>query len=137
MSVRERFRDAADAMPPGVPNPYSFQINHTDEEAIDQTRNLTRQAVTTGPTFVLQQGESSPRVLRYTGTILDPAQLDAMQAYYNACATRTVFFRDVHDVEYEVLITRFAPQRMRTLRNPRQIDLLWFWRYTLEMEIIE
>ena len=136
MSVRERFRDAADLMPVGIPNPYEFQVNHSEEEAIDQSRNLTRQAVTTGPKFVLQQGESSPRTLRYLGTILLPAQLNAMQAYFLACDTRTIFFRDVSGSEYEVLITRFSPQRKPTLRNPRSLSLLWFWNYTLEMEVI-
>jgi hypothetical protein len=129
MSVRERFRDGANVLAT-----YTFHINHSDEEQIDQTRNLTRTAVTTGPKFVLQQGESSPDVLRYNGTILDPAQLDNMQAYYAACETRTVFFRDVDGTEYEVLITRFAVQRKRTLRNPRARSLLW--TYSLEMEVI-
>jgi hypothetical protein len=135
MSVREQFRDPAGLMG-AIPNPYPFEVNHTEEEAVDQTRNLTRQAVTTGPKFVLQQGESMPRTMRYTGTILTPEQLAAMQAYYDACETRTIFFRDVSGAEYEVLITRFAPQRRRTLRNPRAPSLLWFWTYTLEMEVI-
>jgi hypothetical protein len=136
VAVRQRFRDAAGLMGP-VDNPYSFQINHSDEEAIDQTRSVTRTAVTTGPQFVIQQGEPSPRILRYNGTILDLKQLDAFQAYYNACATRTIFFLDVQGIEYEVLIQRFAPQRKRTLRNPREPTLMWYWSYNLEMEIIE
>lgn len=136
MAVQQQFRDAAGLMG-SIDNPYTFHINHSDEDAIDQSRNLTRTAVTTGPQFVLQQGESSPRILRYSGTIMDQAQLDAMQAYYNACATRTIFFLDVQNIEYEVLILRFAPQRKRTLQNPRDITLLWYWSYTLEMEIIE
>lgn len=136
MAVRQHFRDGANLMGP-IPNPYVFHINHSDEEAIDQTRNITRTAVTTGPKFVLQQGEPSPRILRYSGTIMQLAHLDAFQAYYNACATRTIFFLDVQDIEYEILIQRFAPQRKRTLRNPREPSLLWYWSYTLEMEIIE
>src|SRR4051794_29567892 len=130
---REQFRDAAGLMG-AIPNPYSFEINHSDEEAIDQNLNLARQAVTTGPKFVLQSGEASPAVLRYTGTILTQAQYNAMQAYYEASQTRTIFFRDVNGLELEVLILRYAPQRKRTVYNPREPTLLWYWNYTLEME---
>lgn len=128
---REQFRDGAGALPT-----YSFTVNHRDEEPQEQTRNVSREAVTTGPRFVLQQGEPSPRVLRYTGSILTMEQLTAMQAYYDACATRTVFFRDVSGIEYEVLITRFAPQRKPVLYNTREPTLRWFWAYSLDMEII-
>jgi hypothetical protein len=132
---REQFRDGAGLMG-SIPNPYLFTVNHREEEAAEQVRNITRQAVTTGPKFVLQQGEPSPRVLRYAGTILTSAQLTAMQAYYDACSTRTIFFRDVSGIEYEVLITRFAPQRKATLRNPREPTILWYWTYQLDMEVI-
>lgn len=128
---REQFRDGA-----GVLATYQLLVNHAEEQPRDQSRNITRGAVTTGPKFVIQQGEGSPKVLSYAGTILTRAQLEAMQAYYDACDTRTVFFRDVDGTEYEVLITRFAPQRQRTLRNPREPSLLWYWTYTLEMEVI-
>jgi hypothetical protein len=137
--MRERFRDAANAMG-SIPNPYDFQINHSDEEPEERTRNVERSATTTpaptGPVFVLQQGESGPPVKRYHGTILLPAQLAAMQAYYDACSNRTIFFRDFTGVEFEVLITRFSPQRQRTLRNPRDRTLLHYWTYDIEMEVI-
>jgi hypothetical protein len=128
---REQFRDGAGALAT-----YPFTVNHRDEEPTEQTRNISRQAVTTGPKFVLQQGEPSPRVLRYTGAILTSEQLNAMQAYYDACATRTVFFRDVSGVEYEVLIIRFAPQRKPVLYNTRDPTLRWYWTYSLDMEIV-
>jgi hypothetical protein len=135
-AVREQFRDGA-----GLLAPYIFEVNHSEEDETEQTRNMSRQALTTvttgGPKFVLQQGESTPRVLRYKGTILTLTQFDAMQAYFQACDTRTIFFRDVSGVEYEVIVTRFSPLRKRTLRNPREPTLLWFWSYTLEMEIIQ
>jgi hypothetical protein len=141
--VREQLRDGAyvPAGPGGVPAQvglatYVFHINHADEDALDQSHNLTREAVTTGPKFVLQQGEQTPQTLRFTGTILQQSQLNAMQAYFDACATRTVYFRDVSGVEFEVIITRFAPQRHRTILNPREPTLLWYWSYSLEMEVI-
>jgi hypothetical protein len=132
---REQFRDGA-----GILATYVFEVNHADEDGNDQNRNITRQALASpnagGPKFVLQQGESTPKVLRFTGSILTKTQLDAMQAYFDACDTRTVFFRDVSGVEYEVVITRFSPLRKRALFNTRAPTQPWFWTYSLDMEVI-
>lgn len=132
MAVRERFRDGA-----GVLATYTFQVNHSEEQTNDQGRTIERQAVTTGPRFVLQQGEATPRTFKFSGTIFLQAQLDAMQSYFDACSTRTVFFRDYTDVEFEVIVTRFDYQRKRTLRNPRDSTLQHYWIYNLEMEVID
>lgn len=130
--ARERFRDAAG----GGLAEYEFTVNHSEEEGADYNRNVTRQAVTTGPAFVLQQGPTGYGVFHFTGTILTQEQYDAMTAYYAVCESRTVFFRDFTGDEFEVVITRFSPQRRRTVRNPREPDLLHYWTYTLEMEVI-
>lgn len=129
--MREQFRDGAALLAT-----YQFEVNHSEEEAPEQARTIDHQAVTTGPAFVIQQGESNPPTLKYSGTIFQPAQLAAMQSYYDACNSRTVFFRDYTGVEYEVIVTRFDVVRKRTLRNPRDTSLLHYWTYTLEMEVI-
>lgn len=131
--MRERFRDGA-----GILATYDFTVNHFEEEGLDLNRNVTRSAVTTGPAFVLQQGESTRGTLRYSGTILTQEQYDAMTAYYNACQTRTIFFREFTGVEHEVLITRFNPLRRWTARNQRDLTNAPFhyWTYSLEMEVI-
>lgn len=136
--VRERFRDAIYVEgPPQVGlAPYDFEVNHDEEDGLDLTRNISRQAVTTGPAFVLQQAPSSRGTLRYSGTILTQSQYDAMKAYFDACLTRTVFFRDFTNVEYEVVVTRFNPQRRRAAKNPRSPSLMHYWTYSLEMEVI-
>lgn len=129
--MREQFRDGS-----GELATYPFEVNHSDEEGRDYNRSIERTAVTTGPKFVLQQGETAAGVLSFTGTFFTQAQHDAMKAYYDACSSRTVFFREWTGVEHEVIVTRFNPVRHRTLRNPRDPSLLHYWSYTLEMEVI-
>jgi hypothetical protein len=130
--VRERFRDPAAILPD-----YIFEVNHSDEEAVEQRRNLERTSPTSGVGFVRQQGADSPKTLRYTGTILTQTQYDAMQSYYDACRTRTIKFRDFTDDEMDVLITAFSPLRKRTIKNPRDNSIsLHYWEYTIELEVI-
>jgi len=130
--VRERFRDAA-----GVLADYEFQVNHSEEEGFDFRRNLERTTTTSGVGFVRQQGDDSPALLRFTGTILHQNQYNQMAAYYIASQTRTIFFRDFTGTEYEVMITAWNPVRKRTLKNPRDQSInLHYFSYTLEMEVI-
>lgn len=129
--MRERFRDGA-----AVLSTYEFAINHWTEQPDEQRRNVQRTAPTGGTGFVRQQGDSSPRVLKYGGTIMTQAQYDAMQSYYEACNTRTVFFRNYQGVENEVLITAFSARQEPVLYNSRAPSLSHVWRYDLEMEVI-
>lgn len=129
--AQEQFRDGASLLAT-----YTFAINHSDEQEGGPTRHVERTALTDGVGFVRQQGASTPRVFKFSGSILTTAQLNAMQSYYEACENRTVFFRDADGTEYEVLITAFSPIRKRTVRNSRDPSLLWYWTYNLEMEII-
>lgn len=129
---RNRFTD-----PAAVLSTYDWAINHSEEEARDQKRNLERTTTTNGMGFVRQQGEVSPDILRFKGTILARDQLDKMQAFYDLCNTQTIFFRDFEGDDFEVLITSFNPIRVRTSLNPRDPTIPYhFWRYTIEMEVI-
>lgn len=131
--AREQFRD-----PLGLLATYIFAVNHSEESANEQTRDVTRTANTSGTGFVRQQSASSPEVRKWTGTILQKSQYDAMQAYYLACSTRTVFFTDFTGVEKEVVITSFNPTRKRTQRNQRDPSIPFhYWTYELTMEVID
>lgn len=129
--MRERFRDGA-----GLLATYEFEINHWEEEDTDQRRNIARTAPTSGMGFVRQQGESTPQTLKYSGTIMTTTQFTAMQAYYEACSSRTVFFRDYLGNEVEVLITAFATRKQPVLGQNRDPSLKHIWKYRLEMEMI-
>ncbi len=131
MAVRERFRDSG-----GVLADYIWQVNHREEEGNQDSLNVERTAVTTGVGFVRQQGQPSPRILNYSGTILHQTQYDAMRAYFEACRTRTIFFRDVAGDEMEVLIVSLNITRRAVLRNPYDIESPWIWKYQIQMEVI-
>jgi hypothetical protein len=130
--VRAQFRDAAAILPP-----YQMQIMWNEEEGLDLRRNYERTTVTSGVGFVRQQGEDSPSLLRFRGTILHSTQMFWMTAYYQASRDRTIFFRDFGGSEYEVLFTAFNPQRVRTLHNPRDSTIpLHYWTYDMELEVV-
>lgn len=137
MSVpRCNFHDAA-----AVLADYDFEINPSEEEPEQNRLSIERTATTDGVGFVRQQGDSSPKTKTFTGSILTQTQKDAMDDYRDACAgrgtpSRTVFFTDPDGTQYEVMITNFAPRRIRVVRNPRDPALLWKWTYTLEMDIV-
>ena len=128
---RERFRDGASSLAD-----YEFDINHHEEDGTGQTRNITRTAPTSGVGFVRQQGDRSPPTFKFLGTIMKQSQFDAMQAYFEACDNRTVFFRDYLGDEYEVIITVFDTTRQAVLRNSRDPSIRHIWKYRLEMEIV-
>lgn len=131
--VRARFRD-----PAAVLADYTWEVMWNEEEGSGRARNVERTAVTSGVGFVRQQGEDSPELFRFSGTILKQNQYDKMLAYYEASRLRTIKFLDFTNVEHEVLITKFDTRRRRTLKNPRDSSInLHFWEYTIEMEKVD
>lgn len=131
--VRAKFHDAASIL-----GDYEWQIMWDEEEGRERIRNLERTAVTSGVGFVRQQGEDSPELFRFSGTALHQNQIDKMNDYYDACETRTIFFTDFDDTTHEVLITKFNPKRVRTLKNPRDSSIpLHYWTYEIEMEKVD
>lgn len=132
--TRDRFRDPSAALAT-----YDWEINHFQEDGADKRRTIERTAVTSGVGFVRQQGEDSPEVLRYKGTILSQTQYDKMVAYYEACRTRTIFFRDFTGDEKEVIITAFNPLRKWVANNPRggTTNPGHIWTYDIEMEVVD
>lgn len=130
--VRAKFHDAA-----AILADYELQIMWDEEEGQERTRNVERTAVTAGVGVVRQQGEDTPRLFRFSGTALHQNQVDKIDAYYGACATRTVFFTDFDGTVHEVLITKWNPKRVRTLKNPRDSSIpLHYYQWELEMEKI-
>lgn len=130
---RNRFRD-----PLALLATYEWEINHSTEEANEKRRNIERTAPTGDGGFVRQQGEASPRILKYAGVILTMTQKTAMDAYYAACDRSTVFFRDVDGGELEVIITGFNATRFGVAWNQRDTVNMrhHIYRYTIEMEVI-
>jgi hypothetical protein len=117
---------------------YDWPINHSEEEEAGQEKNIEHGGTTNRVGLVRQQGDPAPYVLRYSGTILNTAQFQAMTWWTSLTNYQSIHFRDFDDNLYEVIITQFKPTRHRTLRNPRDQASapLHFWRYTIEMEVL-
>lgn len=116
---------------------YDWHINHDAEEAEGRTRNVEYTARTGNVGLVHQQGDDAPLVLKYSGKILQAAQLASMIAYYNLCSTQTVIFTDAYGDSYEVIITAFQPRRLRAVKNPRDAtNPTRYWEYSIEMSVL-
>ena len=122
---------------PSTGESYAWLINHSDEDETGRDRQVTTEANTGNVGLVKQQGELTPLILRYSGTILHTSQLVEMLRWYTKCETRSIYFTDFAGDSYEVTITSFHPKRLRTLRNPRDGSApLWYWTYTIEMMVL-
>lgn len=124
--------------PAGNRPTYPWQINHSDEDEGGKARSIEESANTGGTGLVKQQADDQPIIFNYSGTILHKAQLVEFWAWFQLCATQTIYFTDFAGDEYEVLITAFKPTRHRTIRNPRDFANapLWYWKYTISIEVI-
>jgi hypothetical protein len=117
---------------------YDWPINHSDEDEVGRDRGVTYEGNTGNVGLVAQQGELTPIVLRYTGTILTYAQLTGMIGWFNLCQTQTIYFTDFAGDSYEVIITAFKPKRLRAMRNPRGGTQAptHYWTYSIEMSVL-
>lgn len=128
--VRNRFID-----PAAVVAAYSWEANHTEEEDTQLRRNFEHTATTNGFGLVRQQGDESPLVFKFSGTITRLNQIQKMLLYYQLCRTQSIHFRDFEGHKYEVLITAFNYKRVKTIRNPRDPNiLLHYYTYSIEIE---
>lgn len=124
--------------PASVRAPYSWAINHSEEEEFGKERTITHGANTGGTGLIKQQSDDSPLVWQFSGTILSEAQVTEMIAWWQLTESQTIYFTDYAGDEYEVIITSFKPTRHRTIRNPRDFANapLWYWKYEIKMEVI-
>lgn len=116
---------------------YDWHINHAEESGGGRQREITHSSNTSGLGLVRQQGAQQPLKFTFTGSILHLAQHEAMWHFFELCQSRTIFFRDFYGDEYEVVITNFEPTRTRG-RNPQDPSVpLHYWKYTIEMEVLQ
>jgi hypothetical protein len=128
--VRNEFRD-----PRGVKPTYVWHIGHDTEDNGGRGRSVSATPVVGGARLILQQGENEPLKFQLSGTILEPAQLQAFNDWYALGQTQTIYWRDFAGDLFEVLITEFRPVRKRTARNPRT-GQPWYWTYRMEITVV-
>ena len=130
--MRDKFTD------PATGNSYEFATGHAEEEAIGKARAISLSANTGNTGLVKQQGDTTPLVLKYKGTIRHKHQLEEFWKWYELCETQTIHFTDFAGEEYEVIITNFLPQRIPVVHNPADpVNApLWLWKYEISLEVI-
>jgi hypothetical protein len=116
---------------------YEWHVNHTDEESTEKTRTITRVGNTGLVGVVRQQGDDSPYIMRWTGTILHRAQLQAFWFWWAVSKGQTIHLLDFDGQRYEVQITSFQPKRVRKLsyfsKDPSMPH--HYYTYTIEFEV--
>jgi hypothetical protein len=124
--------------PAGNRDDYSWPINHSEEQEVGKSRNVEHGANTANTGFVRQQSDESPLTLRFSGIILEKAQIQEMIAWWQLCETQTIYLTDFAGDEYEVIVTRFVPTRHKTVRNPRDYANApnWYWRYEIDLDVV-
>lgn len=112
---------------------FAFAINHSDEDP----RGFERTYEAGAPTTVglsRQQSAPDPMRLSFRGTIMDPAQVTALDGLFDHCDAHTLIYEDYSGEAYEVIITTWdcRPERAR---NPITRGLV-MWRYTMDLAIL-
>jgi hypothetical protein len=130
--VRNRFTDRA----PGGLGSYDWHVNHDEEEDGGKNREITLSANTSGLGLVRQQGAPDPFTFKLSGAILHQDQYTKFWRYFDACQSRTIFWRDFTGDEYEVVITSFTPRRIRGQNTADPTIPHHFWRYTMELQVL-
>jgi hypothetical protein len=116
---------------PATNETFNWPINHSEEEAVGKTRNITRSSTTDNVGAVRQQGDDGPLTMKLSGTILHRAQLVEFWRWFEISRTQTIYFTDFDAQSYEVQITEFSP-----LRNPRDDSAPeHYWTYTLSLDV--
>lgn len=129
---RDKFID------PLTADSYEFQVNHNDENEGGQAREISHLANTGNVGLVRSQGDKTPMVLSWTGTILHASQYAEMWRWFELCETQSIYLEDFAGDKYEIQITAFRPHRKRVVRNSKDPSIPYhYWTYTLEMEVLK
>lgn len=122
---------------PGGLGTYSFEVNNNDED-VARRRNVDSFQNTSGGSWIFQQGQDDPLTISISGTMLTKSQNRMLTWFFNRCSQHTMIYEDFEGQQYEVMITAFAPKRVRATRNPRGgVDNpLHYYTYTMEMMVL-
>lgn len=129
--MRNRFTNPANGQV------YDWPINHSEEQDAGQDKNIEHSGNTGRVGLVRQQGDRTPYVLSFSGTIFHRAQHQQMEWWSSLTNYQSIYFRDFDGNEAEVIITRYKAIRHRTIKNPRDPGApLHYWTYTIDMEVL-
>lgn len=116
---------------------YDWPINYDNVSSSGRSRSIEHTANTATTGLVRQQGSDDPLVFKVSGAILTEAQYQAFWEWFNRCASQTIYWRDVDNDEYEVIVTSFTPVKVRGRNRQGGVAApLWYWKYEMEIEVV-
>lgn len=123
---------------PKTGHQYQWPLNHSSEEAVGKSRQMSDGAATDNIGLIPQQGSASPLILNWKGRILTYAQLTAMLGWWELCEAQSVYVQSYSGSRYEVIITDFQPQVVAVAQNRHDpVNApTWVWDYTLTMRVL-
>lgn len=122
--VKWTFYDATTA------STYTFAINPNEGGTPLRRKTISYQntAAPDGKTLIFE-GRDEPRKISFSGTLLEQAQLDAFETWFEK--RHQVRVTDDLGREYWIYITSFEPKRARARSHP------WKHTYTCEATILD
>jgi hypothetical protein len=121
--------------PAGIVPTYAWYINHTEEEEVQNSRQMSSGAPTSDIGLIPQQGEEYPLVFEWKGTIFRQVDKNEMDAWYGICQGKSIYLIDFTGSAYEILITDWNVQRVGVAWNKRG-GVPWLWKYTIIMRVL-
>lgn len=121
--------------PSGTRPPYAWTINHSEEEEVQNSRQMADGAPTSDIGLIPQQGAPYPLVFQWKGTIFTQADKDQMDAWYKLCTLHSIYLIDFSSSSYEVIITDWNALRKGVAWNHRG-QIPWLWNYTITIRVL-
>jgi hypothetical protein len=124
MVVRWKFFDPIDD------ETYVFPVNPNEGGTGDRTKNISQQATAApeGKTLLFE-GRDSPETINLSGVVLEQAQLDAFNTWFDK--RHQIRVTDDLGRQYWAYMTRFSATRNRRRSHP------WHHSYTMELLVVD
>lgn len=121
--------------PSGGFPPYAWYINHSEEEEVQNSRQMGSGAPTSDIGLIPQQGERYPLVFQWKGTLFRQVDKNEMDFWYELCQVHSIYLIDFSGSSYEIIITDWNVQRVPVSVNKRG-GVPWLWKYSITMRIL-
>lgn len=121
--------------PAGVKATYQWTINHSDEEEVQNSRQIAHGAPTSDIGLIPQQGEPYPLVFQWTGTLFTQSDKNEMDSWYALCEDQSIYLQDFDGNQYEIIISDWNVKRKPVAWNHRG-QVPWLWTYTIIIQVL-
>lgn len=115
---------------------YEWPINHLGESVLTLGgQQGSFGGLTDNVGLARQQSQDDPRTLQLQGTVLDIAQRNALQDFFDRCDDRQLIFAHAEGLAWVVIITNYDARHERVFANPHDPSIGFFWRITVDLAV--